>query len=123
MIKQIKKAAQKTDNLPNPKKGSSYRKIYDANELLINGIESISSSVSQLAGTLKVISDGQTELGTAIKLLAQKDELTSAFKVIIKEKNKQLSQAFDNVFVIGGGIVFICTPLALLTEKRKLSKL
>lgn len=123
MIKQIKKAAQKTDNLPNPKKGSSYRKIYDANELLIDGIESISSSVSQLAGTLKVISDGQTELGTAIKLLAQKDELTSAFKVIIKEKNKQLSQAFDNVFVIGGGIVFICTPLALLTEKRKLSKL
>lgn len=123
MIKQIKKAAQKTDNLPNPKKGSSYRKIYDANELLINGIESISSSVSQLADTLKVISDGQTELGTAIKLLAQKDELTSAFKVIIKEKNKQLSQAFDNVFVIGGGIVFICTPLALLTEKRKLSKL
>ena len=123
MIKQIKKAAQKTDNLPNPKKGSSYRKIYEANELLINGIESISSSVSQLAGTLKVISDGQTELGTAIKLLAQKDELTSAFKVIIKEKNKQLSQAFDNVFVIGGGIVFICTPLALLTEKRKLSKL
>ncbi len=123
MIKQIKKAAQKTDNLPNPKKGNSYRKIYDANELLINEIESISSSVSQLAGTLKVISDGQTELGTAIKLLAQKDELTSAFKVIIKEKNKQLSQAFDNVFVIGGGIVFICTPLALLTEKRKLSKL
>ena len=135
MIKQIKKAAQKTDNLPIPKKGSSYRKIYDANELLINGTESISSNVSQLAGvpqlagvsqlagSLKVISDGQTELGTAIKLLAQKDELTSAFKVIIKEKNKQLSQAFDNVFIIGGGIVFICTPLALLTEKRKLSKL
>lgn len=122
MIKAIKKAAQKTDNLPIPKKGSNYRKIYDSNQLLINGIETISSSVSPLSSHLEVISRGQTEIGTAIKLLAQKDELTAALKVIVKEKNRQLSQAFDNVFIVGGVIVLICTPLALMTEKRKVEQ-
>ena len=62
---------------------------------------------------------GQAKVGTAIKLLAQKDELSSALKVIVKEKNEQLSRAFDNVFIIGAIIVLICTPSALMTEKRK----
>ena len=39
MVEVIKIAAQKTDNLPEPKKRSNYRKIYDANQLLINGVE------------------------------------------------------------------------------------
>ena len=78
MVEAIKIAAQKTDNLPEPKKGSNYRKIYDANQLLINGVETVSSSVSQLSSSLKTISGGQAKVGTAIKLLAQKDELSSA---------------------------------------------
>ena len=119
MVEAIKIAAQKTDNLPEPKKGSNYRKIYDANQLLINGVETVSSSVPQLSTSLKTISGGQAKVGTAIKLLAQKDELASALKVIVKEKNEQLSRAFDNVFIVGAIIVLICTPLALMTEKRK----
>ena len=119
MVEAIKIAAQKTDNLPEPKKGSNYRKIYDANQLLINGVETVSSSVPQLSTSLKTISGGQAKVGTAIKLLAQKDELASALKVIVKEKNEQLSRAFDNVFIVGAVIVLICTPLALMTEKRK----
>lgn len=119
MVEVIKIAAQKTDNLPEPKKRSNYRKIYDANQLLINGVETVSSSVPQLSTSLKTISGGQAKVGTAIKLLAQKDELASALKVIVKEKNEQLSRAFDNVFIIGAIIVLICTPLALMTEKRK----
>lgn len=119
MVKTIKRAAQKTDNLPVPKKGSQYRKIYDANQLLINGVETVSSSVPQLSASLKTISRGQVKVGTAIKLLAQKDELTVALKVIVKEKNEQLSRAFDNVFLVGAIIVLICTPLALMTEKLK----
>ena len=119
MVEAIKIAAQKTDNLPEPKKGSNYRKIYDANQLLINGVETVSSSVPQLSTSLKTISGGQAKVGTAIKLLAQKDELASALKVIVKEKNEQLSRAFDNVFIVGATIVLICTPLALMTEKRK----
>ena len=73
MVETIKTAAQKTDNLPVPKKGSNYRKIYDANQLLINGVETVSSSVPQLSTSLKTISGGQAKVGTAIKLLAQKD--------------------------------------------------
>ena len=119
MIEAIKIAAQKTDNLPEPEKGSNYRKIYDANQLLINGVETVSSSVPQLSTSLKTIAGGQAKVGTAIKLLAQKDELASALKVIVKEKNEQLSRAFDNVFIVGAIIVLICTPLALMTEKRK----
>ena len=119
MVEAIKIAAQKTDNLPEPKKGSNYRKIYDANQLLINGVETVSSSVPQLSTSLKTISGDQAKVGTAIKLLAQKDELSSALKVIVKEKNEQLSRAFDNVFIVGAIIVLICTPLALMTEKRK----
>lgn len=119
MVKTIKTAAQKTDNLPEPKKGSDYRKIYDANQLLINGVETVSSSVPQLSTSLKTISGGQAKVGTAIKFLAQKDELASTLKVIVKEKNEQLSRAFDNVFIVGAIIVLICTPLALMTEKRK----
>ena len=119
MVETIKTAAQKTDNLPVPKKGSNYRKIYDANQLLINGVETVSSSVSPLSNSLKTISGGQAKVGTAIKLLAQKDELSSALKVIVNEKNDQLSRAFDNVFIVGAIVVLICTPSALMTEKRK----
>ena len=115
----IKTAAQKTDNLPEPKKGSNYRKIYDTNQLLINGVETISSSVSQLSSSLKTISGEQAKVGTAVKLLAQRDELSSALKVIVNEKNDQLSRAFDNVFIVGAIVVLICTPSALMTEKRK----
>ena len=119
MVDTIKTAAQKTDNLPEPKKGSNYRKIYDTNQLLINGVETISSSVSQLSSSLKTISGGQAKVGTAVKLLAQRDELSSALKVIVNEKNDQLSRAFDNVFIVGAIVVLICTPSALMTEKRK----
>ena len=86
---------------------------------MINGVETISSSVSQLSSSLKTISGEQANVGTAVKLLAQRDELSSALKVIVKEKNEQLSRAFDNVFIVGATIVLICTPLALMTEKRK----
>ena len=94
-------------------------KDYDANQLLINGVETVSSSVPQLSTSLKTISGGQAKVGTAIKLLAQKDELASALKVIVNEKNDQLSRAFDNVFIVGASVVLICTPSALMTEKRK----
>ena len=86
---------------------------------MINEVETVSSSISKLSSSLKTISGGQAKVGTAIKLLAQKDELSSALKVIVKEKNEQLSRAFDNVFIVGAIIVLICTPLALMTEKRK----
>ena len=119
MVNAIETAAQKTDNLPEPKNGSDYSKLYDANQLLINGIETVSSSVPQLSSSLKTISGGQSEVGTAIKLLAQKDELTAALDTIVEEKNEQLSRAFDNVFIIGAIIVLICAPLTLMTEKRK----
>ena len=119
MVETIKAAAKKTDNLPEPKNGSDYRKIYDANQSLINGVETVSSSVPQLSSSLKTISGGQVKVGTAIKLLAQKEELTASLNTIVEEKNEQLSTAFDNVFIVGAIIVLICTPLALMTEKRR----
>ena len=64
---------------------------------------------------MKTISRGQAKVGTAIKFLAQNDELASTLKVIVKEKNEQLSRAFDNVSIVGAIIVLICTPLALMT--------
>ena len=63
MVETIKAAAKKTDNLPEPKNRSDYRKIYDANQSLINGVETVSSSVPQLSSSLKTISGGRRAEG------------------------------------------------------------
>ncbi|WP_165212641.1 DHA2 family efflux MFS transporter permease subunit [Streptococcus tangpeifui] len=120
MVKRIKQAAQDKSKLPKPKKGSDYRKLYDANELMVAGSEKIAGAVPlpQLKSSLSSLSMGQKEMSTAIQLLAQKEELTDSLKNIVKSKNDELSQAFDQVFNIGGIIVLVCLPLAYMTDKK-----
>ncbi|WP_057490004.1 MDR family MFS transporter [Streptococcus orisasini] len=119
MIKKIKAAAKETDNLPLPKKGSDYRKLYDANSQLVAGTEKVVAKLpQQLNSAFLPLAKGQTQLGLAVQLLAQKEELTDTFKQIKDSKNKNLSKAFDQVFVIGSLIVLLSTPLAYLTDKR-----
>lgn len=120
MIKKIKAVAKETDNLPTPKKGSNYRKLYDANNALVTGTEKVVVNLpQQLSSSLLSLGEGQVQLGLAIQLLAQKEELTDTFKQIKDSKNKNLSQAFDQVFVVGSLIVLLSTPLAYLTDKKR----
>ncbi|MBJ7540350.1 DHA2 family efflux MFS transporter permease subunit [Streptococcus sp. SL1232] len=119
MIKKIKAVAKETDNLPLPKKDSDYRKLYDANSQLVAGTEKVVANLpQQLNSAFLPLAQGQTQLGLAIQLLAQKEELTDTFNQIKDSKNKNLSQAFDQVFVIGSLIVLLTTPLAYFADKK-----
>ncbi|WP_373756440.1 DHA2 family efflux MFS transporter permease subunit [Streptococcus ferus] len=119
MIKKIKAVAKETDSLPLPKKGSDYRKLYEANSQLVAGTEKVVANLpQQLNSAFLPLAKGQTQLGLAVQLLAQKEELTDTFKQIKDSKNKNLSQAFYQVFVIGSLIVLLLTPLAYLTDKK-----
>lgn len=121
MIKRIKKAARDTSQLPKPKKGSDYRKLYNANKLLVNGSEKLIATIPipQTKLGLTTLSAGQKKMSSAIQLLAQKKELTDSLHAITQSKNDELSKAFDQVFNIGGIIVLVCIPLAFLTERKR----
>lgn len=121
MIKRIKKAARDTSQLPQPKKGSDYRKLYNANKLLVNGSEKLIATIPipQTKLGLTTLSAGQKKMSLAIQLLAQKKELTDSLHAITQSKNDELSKAFDQVFNIGGIIVLVCIPLAFLTERKR----
>lgn len=119
MIRKIKAIAKETENLPTPKKDSNYRKLYDANNALVTGTEKVVVNLpQQLSSSLLSLGEGQVKLGLAIQLLAQKEELTDTFKQIKDSKNKNLSQAFDQVFVVSSLIVLLSTPFAYLTDKK-----
>ncbi|MDO4886865.1 MAG: MFS transporter, partial [Streptococcus sp.] len=106
-------------NLPLPKKGSDYRKLYDANSQLAAGTEKVVANLpEQLSSALLPLSQGQTQLGQGIQLLAQKEELTDTFQKIKDSKNKNLSRAFNRVFIIASLIVLITSPLAYFTDKK-----
>ncbi|NLQ56264.1 MFS transporter, partial [Streptococcus mutans] len=121
MIKRIKKAARDTSQLPQPKKGSDYRKLYNANKLLVNGSEKLIATIPipQTKLGLTTLSAGQKKMSSAIQLLAQKKELTDSLHAITQSKNDELSKAFDQVFNIGGIIVFVFIPLSFLTERKR----
>lgn len=119
MLTKVKAAAKKTDNLPLPKKGSDYRKLYDANSQLVVGSEKCrSQSSKKISSALTPLSQGQAQLGQGIQLLAQKEKLTDTFQKIKDSKNKNLSRSFNQVFVIASLIVLITSPLAYLTDKK-----
>ena len=119
MFTKVKAAAKKTDNLPLPKKGSDYRKLYDASSKLATGTEKILANFpEQLSSALLPLTQGQAQLGQGIQLLAQKEELTDTFQKIKDSKNKNLSRAFNQVFIIASLIVLITSPLAYLTDKK-----
>ncbi|MCO4502940.1 permease of the major facilitator superfamily protein [Streptococcus infantarius subsp. infantarius] len=119
MPTKVKAAAKKTDNLPLPKKGSDYRELYDANSQLVVGSEKVVANLpKQISSALTPLSQGQAQLGQGIQLLAQKEELTDTFQKIKDSKNKNLSRAFNQVFIIASLIVLITSPLAHLTDKK-----
>lgn len=73
MLTKVKAAAKKTDNLLLPKKGSDYRKLYDANSQLVVGSEKVVANLpKQISSALTPLSQGQAQLGQGIQLLAQK---------------------------------------------------
>lgn len=101
--KQLKHAALNKSSLPRPKKGTDYRKLYDATFKISEGNQKINDSLQKLAGTTttnKVLNNsiialsdgtltllnGQKNMLEAIKLLAQRDELKSSLSEIKKEK-------------------------------------
>ncbi|MGO3359378.1 MAG: MFS transporter, partial [Leuconostoc mesenteroides] len=129
--KQLKHAALNKSSLPRPKKGTDYRKLYDATFKISEGNQKINDSLQKLAGTTttnKVLNNsiialsdgtltllnGQKNMLEAIKLLAQRDELKSSLSEIKKEKNTSLSHAFSKTYVICAFLLLLCSPIALL---------
>ncbi len=101
--KQLKHAALNKSSLPRPKKGTDYRKLYDATFKISERNQKINDSLQKLAGTTttnKVLNNsiialsdgtltllnGQKNMLETIKLLAQRDELKSSLSEIKKEK-------------------------------------
>ena len=118
-IKQnVKKAAEQTTELPLPKPNSNYRKLYDANTKLNDGAKEI-ANVPQLSRYVSPLILGQDKVLTAIKLLAQKDELTQALDEIKETKNNEISHAFDKVFLLTGILTLLCVPLSIWTDKKR----
>ncbi|MGL5887986.1 MAG: MFS transporter [Leuconostoc suionicum] len=133
---QLKHAALNKSKLPRPKKDTNYRKLYDATFKISEGNQKINDSLQKLAGTtttnqvlnnsIIALSDGtltllngQKNILEAIKLLAQRDELKSALSEIKKEKNTSLSRAFSNTYVVCAFLLLLCSPIALLSDKRQ----
>lgn len=133
---QLKHAALNKSKLPRPKKDTDYRKLYDATFKISEGNQKINDSLQKLAGTtttnqvlnnsIIALSDGtltllngQKNILEAIKLLAQRDELKSALSEIKKEKNTSLSCAFSNTYVVCAFLLLLCSPIALLSDKRQ----
>ncbi len=121
--KQLKHAALNKSSMPRPKKGTDYRKLYDATFKISEGNQKINVSLQKLAGTTttnKVLNNsiialsdgtltllnGQKNMLEAIKLLAQRDELKSSLSEIKKEKNTSLSHAFSKTYVDYAFFVF-----------------
>lgn len=122
MIKPIKQEAKKDSNIPIPKKGSDHRKLYDAMTKLEKGTNTLNevlpSQLMPVKTSLRQLGQGQTKVTTAIKLLAQKDELSSIFNHIVKTKNHELSRAFSHVYLTGMILLLLCLPLTIYTERK-----
>ncbi|WP_349515505.1 MFS transporter [Leuconostoc suionicum] len=133
--KQLKHTALNKSKLPRPKKDTGYRKLYDATFKISEGNQKINDSLQKLAGTTTTnqvlnnsiialgdgnltLLSGQKNILEAIKLLAQKDELQSTLSEIKKEKNTSLSHAFSNTYVVCAFLLLLCSPIALLSDKR-----
>lgn len=133
---QLKHAALNKSKLPRPKKDTDYRKLYDATFKVSEGNQKINVSLQKLAGTTTTnqvlnnsiialgdgnltLLNGQKNILEAIKLLAQRDELKSALSEIKKEKNTSLSRAFSNNYVVCAFLLLLCSPIALLSDKRQ----
>ncbi|KRN13188.1 permease [Fructilactobacillus fructivorans] len=114
----IKSAATDTKGLPDPKPKTSYAALYSANKKLSTGSQKL-LNIQQLQTVLKPMIIGQNQMGVAIKLLAQKQQLTEVLNKVKHTKNHQLSLAFDNVFFVNGLVVLLCTPLAYWTDKKR----
>ncbi|GMA70169.1 MFS transporter [Leuconostoc litchii] len=114
---QVTRAAKETYGLPLPKLHSDYRKLYDANTKINDGIKKI-ANIPQLTTTVTPLVVGQHQMMTSIKLLAQKDELTSTLNKIKETKNNEISTAFGKVFLLTGTITLICIPLSAWTDKK-----
>ncbi|KGB50275.1 MFS transporter permease [Leuconostoc mesenteroides P45] len=134
--KKLKHAALNKIKLPRPKKDTDYRKLYDATFKISEGNQKINDSLQKLAGTTTTnqvlnnsiialgdgnltLLSGQKNILEAIKLLAQKDELQSTLSEIKKEKNTSLSHAFSNTYVVCAFLLLLCSPIALLSDKRQ----
>ncbi|QEA59383.1 DHA2 family efflux MFS transporter permease subunit [Leuconostoc koreense] len=134
--KQLKQAALNKSNLPQPKKDTNYRKLYDATLKISEANQRINDSLYKLVSAtttnqvlnsqIMSLSDGnltllhaQKRIPEAIKLLAQRDELKRTLSEIKKEKNTSLSHAFSKTYVICALLLLVCSPIALLSDKHQ----
>lgn len=120
MKDKIKKAAKRTVDLPLPKAGTIYRRLYSANNKLNNGTKKLAVlPLPQLKQGVQLLSKGYQKIGTAIKLLAQEQQLVSALDRIKSKKNIELANAFAEVFNLTSLLTIIWLPLCWLTDRKE----
>lgn len=136
MMKNIRKAAGKTANLPEPAGKTTWSKMYAASRKLgaasqdialgmnvmskaAEKIPPVSGKLLELGNASSEISRSQERLCTAIKLAAQREELTKVIRKIKDTKNDELSHAFSNVFLVCSLIILACTPFAAGTDRKR----
>lgn len=120
MKDKIKKAAKRTVDLPLPKAGTIYRKLYSANNKLNNGTKKLAVlPIPQLKQGVQLLNKGHQKIGTAIKLLAQEQQLVSALDRIKSKKNSELATAFAKVFNLTSLLTIIWLPLCWFTDRKE----
>lgn len=140
----LKQAVKSQVGLPQSQKGTDLHQVYQAQKKLALATDNLKAGNQQLALTLtklknqniaisklsvasqkinlgnQKISQGQKKLLVGLKQLAQKEALTTALRKIKHTKNRQISQAFSHTYLVGAVIVFILSPIALLTDRKPL---
>ncbi|MBA1392836.1 MFS transporter, partial [Lactobacillus sp. XV13L] len=140
--KAVKKAALSTTGLPLPQKDTNLYKIYQAEKklslatlkvrqdnqqltLTLNKVGNANPALAKMAAAANKItvgntkiSYGQNKLLSGIKQLAQKEVLINAIKKINHDKNRQISHAFSQTYLLGAVVILILSPIALFTDRR-----
>lgn len=140
----ITQAAEQRKQLPRPTENKYLEKLYAGSQSLSEAskkiteksdiLNKLSQSSPAVAGSkaemimqghqraakaMAKISDGQGKITQSIALIAQSEELKTAFRHIKHEKDEKITQAFSKTYILAAVFVLICSPIALWSEKRK----
>ncbi len=139
----IKQAASKINGVPKPRANTNLRMLYDNSkkiyqtsfkiyqrdqqfekkkDSLINNsnLKNVSNhnNLPYLTEANRNLIAAQKTISIKIALLAQADEIKSSLKDIKTYKNRQITSAFSQIYILSALLVIVCSPIALWTDKK-----